>query len=495
MREPTLPDDEELLEQLRAQLLSNERRRLARLEAQLDPSQVAARLADHLPRAVKLCTEKDQKLSWALQPALESAIRETVRKRREELADAIYPIIGPSISRALKKIIAEMLQRLNEVLSRRFSIESIRWRLEAKRTGRPFTEVALLRTLVYRVERVLWIDRASGLLLCHVTSFDVPDEEPARLSALLAALNAFSREALGARQGLERLEVGDRSVWIESSSRTLIAAVVRGNPPVAFSDTLRGALEQSQLELAEALDAFEGDVAPFERARPLLAECLKQETLAPSHRRAQRLGVALLAVLWLLVGGVMVWLVASVRSFERSVAALRAEPGLVVISAKRRWGADRVEGLRDPLARSPEAVLRAHGVDPGDIETRFEPYQSLEPLLVARRSAARLEQLVEPFPPQGTEISPRFALEAAEAARAFFAAADQAGLRASLIVRGSSDDAGPPELNASLAWDRAEGARQALLAEGLPPDRIVAQPDPDGGRREVRLEPKWEGAP
>jgi OOP family OmpA-OmpF porin len=225
-------DEGALLDQLRRELMGSEQRRIQDMEEVLrDPERLAERVSRVLPAAVKSSSAQGTQLAWALRPALESSIRETVRTRREEFAEAIAPIIGPSIARAMKTAIAEMLERITQALAVRFSVQSVRWRVEALRTGRSFAEIVFLRTLVFQVEQVLLVDRESGLLLCHVTGPGVAPQQPARVSALLTAINAFSREALDVQHGLDRIEVGELSVWIESGPRMMLAAVVRGPPP------------------------------------------------------------------------------------------------------------------------------------------------------------------------------------------------------------------------------------------------------------------------
>ena len=63
-----------------------------------------------------------------------------------------------------------MLESLNTTLEHSLSWRSLRWRLDARRTGKSFAEIVLLNTLVYRVEQVFLIHRPSGLLLQHLTA-------------------------------------------------------------------------------------------------------------------------------------------------------------------------------------------------------------------------------------------------------------------------------------------------------------------------------------
>ena len=84
------------------------------------------------------------------------------------LATSLFPIIGEAVRKAVAHALQGMFDSLNLMLDRGLSLESWRWRFEAWRTGRSFGEVALTRSLNYRVEQVFLIHRETGLLLRHV---------------------------------------------------------------------------------------------------------------------------------------------------------------------------------------------------------------------------------------------------------------------------------------------------------------------------------------
>src|ERR1035441_10362108 len=99
----------------------------------------------------------DERLASALRPTVESALRRSIRDEPKRWAEALFPILTPAIRLAVSAALRETVQTLNQLLEHSLSLESWRWRFEAWRTGRRFSEVMLLRTLVYRVEQVLLI--------------------------------------------------------------------------------------------------------------------------------------------------------------------------------------------------------------------------------------------------------------------------------------------------------------------------------------------------
>ena len=64
--------------------------------------------------------------------------------------------------------------------------------------------------------------------------------------------------------------MGELGVWIEQGPDAVLAAVVRGSPPLDYGVLLRTQLEVIVLEWGPELAAFEGDPAPFNNVDALL---------------------------------------------------------------------------------------------------------------------------------------------------------------------------------------------------------------------------------
>src|SRR5581483_707268 len=101
----------------------------------------SADLARFLPGAIKAA--RASALRDALEPVFEKAFQSSVRKHPKDLADAIYPVIGPAIRNSIAASIREFAENLNQIVEKSASPRAIRWRIEAMVTGRPFTELLL----------------------------------------------------------------------------------------------------------------------------------------------------------------------------------------------------------------------------------------------------------------------------------------------------------------------------------------------------------------
>jgi len=404
------PDDDESIEAsgtdtelaaLQDILLGNTAGRLDAIETRLDdPELLAEEVGAVLPQVLRDHAH-DPALARALTAPLEEAVTASVRRNPAPLADALFPVMGPAIRRAVAANLTALIESFNRTLEHAVSWRSIRWRLEALRTHRSFAEVVLLKTLLYRVEQVFLIDRASGVLLLHVQPGSATVADADMVSGMLTAIRDFVGDSfhVGESDSLEALKVGDLSVWIEPGPHAVLAAVVRGTAPADFRARLQDAIETVHLQQGADLEHFAGDTSVFERARPALETCLTSE-----YRAEERARPAL--ALWTLVGALLlvllVWGGLSLRDRARQARyldALGAEPGLTVISAERRAGRLVLSGLRDPLSRDPMALLSGTGLVPEEVDATWAPYQALDPSFVLMRAREILR------PPDGAALT------------------------------------------------------------------------------------------
>jgi OOP family OmpA-OmpF porin len=406
-RRPEDPFDE-----LRSLLIGPEQRELLELHSQLhDSSAQTQAVASVLPDAFVL-RAKDPKLSGAVAPMVEDAITASVRRNPQPLADALFPVIGPAIRKAIHHTLSAMMEGFNRSIEHSISWRALRWRWTAWRTGKPFAEIVLLNTLEYRVEQVLLIHAESGLVLQHVAAPGARHQDADQVSAMLTAIRDFARDSfnVAGNESLEALHVGDVDVIIEQGPHAILAAVVRGTVPGALRTIIQDTLESIHRQMSEELRGFRGDAAAFARIRPTLEECLVAQA---RERKRQAVGrpaviVALLALIVLGTFAFLRW-----RESQRWAAyldRLSTEPGINVLSTGRRGGKFFVAGLRDPLARDPQLLLEGTGLTSSSIDSRWEPYQGLHPAFVTARAADLLH------PPAGVTLDYRDGLLTASGA-------------------------------------------------------------------------------
>src|SRR4029453_15720016 len=375
--------------ELRTLLVGPEQRQLRALQTRLeDPAAQARDVGRVLAAAVELRTN-DPHLKRALAPTIEDTISASVRRNPRPLADALFPILGPAIRKAIATTLSSMLESLNTTLEHSLSWRSLQWRLDARRTGRSFAEIVLLNTLVYCVEQVFLIHRPSGLLLQHLMAPGAPAQDPDLVSAMLTAIRDFVGDSFKVRddEGLQTLKVGELSVWVEQGPHALLAVVVRGTAPPALRAALQQALESVHAQYSDLLGSFDGNAAGLQGRPPLLETCFQQEFRGRNRRATLSPTAQVVTVLILLALGTWMFFALRARSrWNGYLTALRDEPGIVVVSTGREGGRFVVSGLRDPLARDPAVLLAPSNLAREDVVGRWELYQALHPALVIARA-------------------------------------------------------------------------------------------------------------
>ncbi|MGA2811964.1 MAG: OmpA family protein [Candidatus Acidiferrum sp.] len=409
-RLPLDPDEEissgdiNSFEQLRHLILAPEQQDLARLRERLeDPGLRTGDISAVLPEAIHLRRQEggEDALGQALLPTVESALRESVRKDPGTLADALFPVMGPAIRRSILQTLRSFFDSFNEAMEHSLSLRGLQWRIEALRTGRSFSEIVLLHSLVFRVEQVFLIHKKTGLPLAHAVAPAVAMQDASLVSGMLSAIQDFVRDSFQSARGqiLEKIDVGEMEVWVEDGPYAILASVIRGIPPPDYRLHMAEALEHVHRNFAEQMERFQGETGPFAGANEELSRCLEFQYKEQQSRRPKSYVLALAIVLVLLVAG---W--SSYRGWQdhrwgQFVETLRAQPGIVVTGFARQHGHYVIRGLRDPLSADPQSLLKQTGLDASQAEVRLGGYYALDDAIVQKRAAVLLQT------PPGVEMT------------------------------------------------------------------------------------------
>ena len=265
------------LETLRDILFSHYRQRIAELETELD----------ELEQRV---TNEDAFVSMVT-PVIGDAIRRKIRDAREEMIEALYPVIGETVVRAVSEAIRDFARTMDAQARASFSFQNIGWRLRARAGGASSADVVLRESLPFDVAEVFLIHRESGLLLWHISRDGSASSEDSDLvSGMLTAIRDFAEESFG--QGvdgqLDEIQYGDRRILIEAAQHAYLAVVIDGIEPPGFRAEMRERVIEVDHAHEVVLSDYEGDptpLAPVEEPLRSLAKVNEPNQLSPVQKR------------------------------------------------------------------------------------------------------------------------------------------------------------------------------------------------------------------
>ncbi|MGH9746718.1 MAG: OmpA family protein [Candidatus Acidiferrales bacterium] len=398
--------DAHAYEELRHLIVGPEQEGLKEIQERLDDTgRRAEDVSSVVAEAIQMRREQgdDQALAEALAPTIQDTLRESVRRDPHVLADALFPVMGPAIRKSITETLRGMLESFNEALEHSLSWRGIQWRIEALRTGKRFSDVVLMHSLLFRVEQVFLIHRETGLALNHVVAPTIAMQDPSLVAGMLSAIQQFAKDSFESpnEDTLDRVFVGGLEIWIAQGPEAVLAAVIRGHAPDDYRLAMKVVLEDIQRNYSALLARFEGDSGPFRavdnQLTPLLEAQLKQKPAAAERKpRAALIAGGIVLALILGAFGYATYLLIEWNHF---LHVLKSEPGVMVVSAGRDGRRYHIEGFRDPFAPSKAELLSRSGSVADSVDLELKPYYSFDDAMVLKRANAMLH------PPAGVTLT------------------------------------------------------------------------------------------
>ncbi|GAB3103628.1 hypothetical protein [Lysobacter terrae] len=377
-------------DRVRDLLWGSERQRLESLEAQL--GRLAHTVSD-LPSALADGLERENadgghgRLTNALAESTADSLERAVRKRPQAVVDAVFPIIGPSIRRALQESLRGLAQDLDRALQDAFTLKALSWRVQAWRTGVPYAQIALRHRLRYHVDHLFLICAHSGLLIDHVSAETQTAIDVDAVAGMLTAIEQFVHDSMAveaATGGLDSASVGEYRLLVSPGPVALVVAFVQGVPPEALKTRLDELIESLHAQHGAQLADGEREARGTILTHDLLADLNRLASDALSQKPSRALWVMLSIVLGavLIIGSVkyLGW-----REARQVEAELAEVPGVVVLDVKSSGFHElSIRALFDPTAEQPQQrIVLAHP----ELTMHWQLYSHISsgPLAVANR--------------------------------------------------------------------------------------------------------------
>lgn len=275
------------LEALQDLLFSQYRQRIGELEAELNALEERLNNKDTFVATVT--------------PVISDAIRRKIRDARDEMVEALYPVIGQTVVRAVSEAIQDLVRDIDARLKTAFSPAALTRQIRARVSGVGAGEMVLRETLRFQIAEVFYIHRESGLLLWYISGYPTGSTDTDLISGMLTAIRDFVAESFGrgAPGQLDEIQYGDKRILIEAARYSYLAVVVDGSEPPGFRTKMRERVIEIDLANENVLRVYQGDASALVSVEEPIRSLL--DSAEPSQGAAT-LKWILLTTLLLLVG-------------------------------------------------------------------------------------------------------------------------------------------------------------------------------------------------
>ena len=393
------------LEELKSLLFGAEKQKLDTLNERVQrPETRAVDIADVLPEAVRLSHQRDGAFVAELRDPVTRCLKQSFQETPQEYADVLYPIIGPAIRKSIAHALKAFAQQINRTMEHSLSAKGLAWRLQAWRSGVPFSDFVMQQTLQYRIEQAYLISRGNGLLMAHVHHDASRIKDSDAVSAMFTAIQDFVKESFSPdRSGrLETADMGEFTLWAVHGPHALMVCVIRGVPPTALRTELSAILERIHFRYGDALRSYAGDTSTVSGVEKELDDCLKFQAQQHAGERSRKMSIPLLIAILIVVGLLGYFLYErwqNQQQLERLTAVVATFPGIYVGNIDYADDKFALYGLRDPLAISIHQIALEAGLEPQQVQSHFGPFRSLDPEILFLRARKELD------PPSSVSLS------------------------------------------------------------------------------------------
>ena len=340
-------------------------------------------VAEVLPAAIDERIKADSQLVDSFKQPVSLSLKKAIRTEPDAYAEILYPVMAPSIRRAISQAISSMMATINQTIESATSAQGIALRFESMRTGVPYAQLMLQRSLVFKVEHIYLIDRDTGLPISQSQALGVHSLDGDAVSAMFSAIQSFVQDSFSQNKSerLTEFKSDQYNVWIVHGSKMMLACVISGDAPESLRRSLYDSLDKIHVEYANESANFDGDTSVFEGVErhldPLMQLEMKSDVDNIAKKKKSSMFLPLLILFVLLISSALYSFnrYSKIKTVEHF---FRETPGIALTGIYWDDGRIVVEGLQDPDAQVPYDSLVEQDIEQDDLAIKTIPFRSLE---------------------------------------------------------------------------------------------------------------------
>ena len=164
-------------------------------------------------------------------------IKHQIKESQDEVVDALYPIMGKLIKKAIVAEITKLSDKINESVKATFSFKEFIKKFKRKLSGVSEGDAALQDAFKPIIEEVFIIEKDSGLLKGNLSTGNIADKD--MVSGMLTAIKSFAEDAFSKEgQDLEDIKFETFVISLYNFNTIYIAIAFSGVANAGFKDAL-----------------------------------------------------------------------------------------------------------------------------------------------------------------------------------------------------------------------------------------------------------------
>lgn len=184
-----------------------------------------------------------EEIPKTLGPTITEALKTEIANSKNEVVEALYPIMGKMIKKYIQNEIRLLSERINQQTRKAFSFKRF---FTSKKTGVSQADLIIQESTQARIEQLMVIEKGSGLLISEFSKTAHIEEDV--IAAMLTAIKSFVEDAFETdKQELNHIEYDTYHIHIQNFSSYYIAVVISG----VFNVIFKNKLEDKLLDFAQ----------------------------------------------------------------------------------------------------------------------------------------------------------------------------------------------------------------------------------------------------
>lgn len=176
-----------------------------------------------------------------LGPTITSTLKQEVKNSKDEVVEALYPILGKMVKRFVQHEMKLLSEKINNQVSNTFSFKRFFKKTKSKMSGVKNADLLIQEQNNPVIEQIIVIEKGSGLVMAEASKTKMTDED--MVAGMLTAIKSFVEDAFKKEdQNLQYIEYDHYHIHIQNFSSYYIAAVISGAYNIIFKDKLEDQL-------------------------------------------------------------------------------------------------------------------------------------------------------------------------------------------------------------------------------------------------------------